>query len=616
MVDSRASVLFVSNGKSQILNLGVDQVTIKNFLNIDFLKKYSAIIIDNITGNQSELKQVSEKIKNTSLLANCIYLVKEINTQNIELVNQSSTSAILTQQEIEHELEAEVKKIIVAERQEQQSLQAFELLKEQNIRLKQLQNALKDNIEKIESSLGKSQNRQKKITDKLDVIHKLLLNLHKAENLFELEEILLKKLNPLIKLTGVKIKFQQQTSMPDTPMQKNVFVSELDHGIHKLGNVIYIKNSVDEFTGDEKKFLTEVNETVSLSALQLITFEKKLNLMQQWEAAFKAFGDNIAIIDESYNLIQSNHSAFSGIQKNQKCYKIFFQRNEICEGCNRGKNFNIKNKNKVFSVHSQKINFNNKLTHAHVYQDITQRLSFERQLVETAKMAELGTIGSSIAHEINNPLGGMINFLQLIKMECSGTESFYSDIIEMEKAATKCKNIVKNLLGFSRESELETENTISLNRCIEQAVQIIELKTRAMGIKIKISGANKNIFIKGKHNSLTHAIKNILQNSQEAISEKRLKNVNFRGEIKITISKIENHTVIEFEDDGVGISHQDIDSVFSPMFTTKDSRLHSGLGLTLAQKIISEHDGLISINSENSSGTRISIRLPLAEPVS
>ena len=122
-----------------------------------------------------------------------------------------------------------------------------------------------------------------------------------------------------------------------------------------------------------------------------------------------------------------------------KCYKALFNRNKPCENCKLGNEFfwaDQKHENIItitYKVSSQTIEFDlyNKNLFVNIYNDVSEQQRIERIILESAKMAELGTIGSSIAHELNNPLGGMLSFIQLIRMDLKGDEHYHEDIIQM-----------------------------------------------------------------------------------------------------------------------------------------------------------------------------------------
>jgi two-component system NtrC family sensor kinase len=241
-------------------------------------------------------------------------------------------------------------------------------------------------------------------------------------------------------------------------------------------------------------------------------------------------------------------------------------------------------------------------------------------------MAELGTIGSSIAHELNNPLGGMLSFLQLIKMDLDSirselgkpAEPWIEDIIEMEKGARRCRDIVQSLLGFTRKSAHDAVENIDLREVVEQALKITELQTRSMGITVVQELPQTAIETRGQFNALAQALRNFLQNAQEAIAERQRTTSQDKtpGEIKISLrNKFDSARKnmwfeIEICDNGVGFDPAIGDQIYDPMYTTKNPNSNPGLGLTVAQQIIRDHGGHLEISSTKGSGTSAKISLP------
>jgi signal transduction histidine kinase len=223
-----------------------------------------------------------------------------------------------------------------------------------------------------------------------------------------------------------------------------------------------------------------------------------------------------------------------------------------------------------------------------LFRNITEQQKLEKQMFESAKMAELGTVGSSIAHELNNPLGGVISFLQLIKMDCPEGDPIRADIIEMEKAGTRCKEIVENLLGFTRLPDSSYESDYNLIDVLAQALRIVELKSKSMGIQIKMESKEKEIWLEGHPGLMAQAFGHILQNSIESIAQKLLLNSRFLGEIKISIQKNDAELVVEIVDNGEG-----------------------GLirGTSLAKQIIEEYKGRLEISSQPKMGIRAIVAL-------
>jgi signal transduction histidine kinase len=218
-----------------------------------------------------------------------------------------------------------------------------------------------------------------------------------------------------------------------------------------------------------------------------------------------------------------------------------------------------------------------------------------------------------MAHELNNPLGGMLSFLQLIRMDLSQIDPLRPDIVAMEEAALRCRDIILNLLGFARRQELEDMANIDLMEVVHRSIKLIELQSKSKGIQIRLKARTGPLPLKASPNALSQAICNLLQNSIEAIAEKMESEPLFPGEIQIEIHTEGQHYQIRITDNGLGIRSEHLSQVFTPLFTTKDPMTNSGLGLTLAYTIIQEHQGSLEILSQKGSGTSAILSLPRLE---
>ena len=501
----------------------------------------------------------------------------------------------------------------------EQNKQLIDMVNEKNEELKKLTISLENKIEERQLDLEKSRLKNIYTENKLKVLEKLMVQIYHSSSINEIEhgvtEILKKEFN---------IKFVQIRQLSQTSLNKKIeglksYKKILKSQMSEFGHIIFYKEDNSPFDKNEKKFLNQVAEAVSLSIERTFQNLKSLELKKQWEATFDAILDPICLTDKDYNILRINARFLEKTNTTdynqsigKKCYETLFNRETPCEGCQRGEVFQLRNpaqkeEPEVFDVYSNNLGENRQAIYFQMYRDVTRDLNLQRQVIESAKMAELGTISSSIAHELNNPIGGMLNFIQLMKMDLEGTEDFYSDILEIEKGIIKCKNIVKNLLGFARKSFNDEIDTIQVSEVIDQAIKITELKTRSIGIKINFNNQSPEATINGRFNLLTHAIRNILQNSQESLIEMRSKDKSFHGEITIDLLENEKQIELEIVDNGKGISEGIKSKVFDPLFTTKDPETNSGLGLTLALQIVKEHNGTISITTDKDK--KLSVKL-------
>jgi two-component system NtrC family sensor kinase len=291
----------------------------------------------------------------------------------------------------------------------------------------------------------------------------------------------------------------------------------------KIGSLFFMRAPSHPFTHEEDDFLNRVAEAVSLALDRIQKLRESEELKEQWEATFNSMSDPVLLIDTSYDIIQANKKSDG---HKRKCYQWLFDRKEPCVGCDRGRNFRMQSgadKESQFEVFSQSLLLDPEKppVFVNLYHDITQQVKMESQILESAKMAELGTIGSSIAHELNNPLGGILSFTQLIKMDMSPLNVHYQDILEMEEGVQRCKEIVQNLLGFARSPTSDSIGSVNLREVCLRALKIVELQTKSQGIEVKLHFLGEEVHTQGHLNLLAQALKNLLQNSIEHLTEKR-----------------------------------------------------------------------------------------------
>jgi signal transduction histidine kinase len=461
-------------------------------------------------------------------------------------------------------------------------------------------------VAKREANLIRSRKRLMTTDKKVMALHKALMATHKANSVGQMGGLLNDALSSYLKLAWTRIFFNSASSLnARTKMNRDfvIYTAPLNFDNQQVGEITFARTGQNDFTKEQKEFLHQIAEGVSLAISRLTKHEQAEGLKQQWEATFDAITDPICLIDEHW-IIQRTNKAFA--QACQSPYENLIGRH-LCDELPRSDNhslpldrdaqFRIQKKidgvERTFDVSIQAPMANEGETPIRLVlmRDITDQLRLERQILESAKMAEIGMIGSSIAHELNNPLGGMLSFIQLIKMDCSKEEPIYQDIEEMEKATYKCKEIIENLLGFSRRHSGEEHVMIDLREVIQQSIKITELQTRSRGIKTELQLPDHPVEILGQFNLISQALCNLLQNSYDAIYEIIRSQPRYVGKITIVVREHKKRVELEILDNGIGISSEDLGKVFNPLFTTKNRPSNSGLGLTVAYKIIAEHQG-------------------------
>ena len=248
-----------------------------------------------------------------------------------------------------------------------------------------------------------------------------------------------------------------------------------------------------------------------------------------------------------------------------------------------------------------------------IFTDLRPRLSMERklqethlQLVSSEKMASLGKLAAGIAHEINNPLGGILIYASLMAEDLPEQDPKRGDLARIVQEASRCKEIVKSLLEFARQTEPRMEPT-DINRAITDGLFFLENQALFHNIHIIKNLDPLLPFIQGNASQLKQVLINIIVNAAEAMHGS--------GTLTITTypSPDRKWVFMEFTDTGEGIPEENFTRIFDPFFTTKEIGKGTGLGLATSYGIVEDHGGKISVKSKVGQGTTFTIELPASE---
>jgi len=246
-----------------------------------------------------------------------------------------------------------------------------------------------------------------------------------------------------------------------------------------------------------------------------------------------------------------------------------------------------------------------------IFTDLREKLKMERELQETQlqllqseKMASLGKLAAGVAHEINNPLGGILIFSKMLLEDLPADDPRREDLDRICDEATRCKEIVKGLLEFGRQTSYKMEPT-DLNRALVQGISLLENQALFHNIRI-VKDLDSNLPpITANTGQLNQVFMNIILNAAEAMEGQGTLTVNTR-------LGPENDTVIvEFTDTGCGIKEEYLTRIFDPFFTTKEVGKGTGLGLSMSYGIVEKHRGRIWVKSKEGEGSTFTIELPV-----
>jgi two-component system NtrC family sensor kinase len=237
-------------------------------------------------------------------------------------------------------------------------------------------------------------------------------------------------------------------------------------------------------------------------------------------------------------------------------------------------------------------------------------LDAQNELIHIEKIASLGKLSSSVAHEINNPLSGVLTYTKLVHKQLSKVEmdpivkqSMLKHLKVIETETKRCGDIVKGLLDFSRKDQ-ENFNVQHLNKVLKETYDLMAHQMKMENILFNSDFSALSDLIYCSENQIKQACVAILVNASEAVME--------NGEIMIrSFNPDPDNIKIEIIDNGSGITPDDLPHIFEPFFSAKHKTSGIGLGLAIAHGIIISHKGRIEVDSKPGKGTIISVILPL-----
>ncbi|MCB4756606.1 MAG: PAS domain S-box protein [Elusimicrobia bacterium] len=262
-------------------------------------------------------------------------------------------------------------------------------------------------------------------------------------------------------------------------------------------------------------------------------------------------------------------------------------------------------------IHTIKVPFhdkeNNVIGVLGIFQDITERKKLEAMLHQSEKLSAVGQLAAGVAHEINNPLGIILGFAQSIKSQASSDPSLSTALEFIEKEALRCKDLVQNLLVFSRSSRQDQQEEVDIKNAVEESLSLILAQSRVKDVEL-IKDLKEDLPpLVANKNQIQQIIINLCNNAMDAMPEK--------GTLTVRTDRLQKNgsdwIVVEVSDTGAGIPEEIQSRIFEPFFTTKEVGKGTGLGLSLVFEIVQRHKGTIDVKSEVGKGTTFTIYLPV-----
>jgi two-component system, NtrC family, sensor kinase len=237
--------------------------------------------------------------------------------------------------------------------------------------------------------------------------------------------------------------------------------------------------------------------------------------------------------------------------------------------------------------------------------DIEQRRFIESQMAQTDKLASIGQLSAGIAHEINNPLGIILGYAQMLMRDEEAKTGRYADLKTIEKHVKNCMSVVEDLLNFARTSKTEKE-AIKIHEIIDEALNFIRHHSELYHITIE-KDYDKNVPpIMLDEKKMKQVFMNLIMNAKHAVGKS--------GTIKLSThyNSLTKQLAVKIADTGYGIEKKNLSRIFDPFFTTKPTGEGTGLGLSVSYGIVKNHGGEILVESAPGKGSTFTVVLTVS----
>ena len=341
---------------------------------------------------------------------------------------------------------------------------------------------------------------------------------------------------------------------------------------------------------------------------------------REWESTFDSLETPLALVDiGSLRLRRINRAyarqagrAVSDVLEREPCFAFLFGRDAPCINCplpQAGQCLHL-------GGLQAEIRHNDRTIHLYIhpmeereiaicsYHDVTEERAMYKRLAEAEKMVAVGHLAGGVAHEINNPLSAILAFAQLMKRE-EGREAKDIEIFGLiESSALRCKKIVESLLQLSRKPRLEDKQLLNLRSCVEDALLLFRPQVMDFPqVTLAFSAEPELPQIYGDVGQISQVILNLLQNGLHALKDSA-------GVLNVKVGRKENDCFFSISDNGVGISQEHLPHIFEPHFTTKPVGQGTGLGLSVAYRIVNDHRGKFEVETKTGVGTTFWVFFP------
>ncbi|MBW5469552.1 histidine kinase [Brevibacillus formosus] len=244
-----------------------------------------------------------------------------------------------------------------------------------------------------------------------------------------------------------------------------------------------------------------------------------------------------------------------------------------------------------------------------LFQDVSEKIKIEAQLIQSAKMAAIGEMAAGIAHELNSPLTAILGNSQLLMREMTDADAPAAPLMkDIYQCGVRCKKIIQNLLTFSRQEEY-LFSTTSIDEVVEDVLGLIGYQLSVSGLTITREMSEPPLLFHGSRHQIEQIVINLLLNARDAVAGRESPHIVIRS--FLVQEDNSSYVGLSVYDNGTGICAEQLSQIFQPFFSTKERTKGTGLGLSVSLGIAEAHGGKLFAESVEGEYSKFTMLLPL-----
>ena len=397
------------------------------------------------------------------------------------------------------------------------------------------------------------------------------------------------------------------------------------HGV-TVGAIAVADKLVGDFTTADARLLSTAATHAAVVLANARLFELVRNGKEQWEATFDALGEGIALVDAQARIRRANDAlaALRGVEVRAiigqpLCHLLFGEHETLRELLHAAKagerraplERRSENLGRTLRVAAAPLqNPSLEAAAVVVVEDITDQKRLEGQLIQSEKLAAVGTLVSGVAHELNNPLTSIAGLSEFLPEQGKGDDPAREHLRVINDQAERASRIVRNLLAFARKGPTERA-PVDLGDVVQRTVLLLGYEMRQAGITIETRFATGLPTVLGNRDQLQQVVLNLLTNAAYALAQMP---AGAPRRITVGVSEEGANVVARISDTGPGMPPDVAAQIFDPFYTTKPPGEGTGLGLFLSFGIAESHDGVLAVDTAPGRGTAFTLSVPRSEP--